>query len=128
MDEAYRNISVTEGETVSVCAHMLGMADFVIPASFRPYSVNDSAEGDVDFVTAEQQFHFPAHNVALQCVDVHTVDDDVVEREEEFEVELIIPEQDNMKIALGNSVVFVRIVDNDCEFECDKCAGHVTIM
>lgn len=117
MDEDSTSVSVTEGEAVRVCARMLGMADFAIPASFHPHPVADSALGGVDYVTAERSLEFPALSDELQCVDIQSLDDTVVETNEVFEVQLAIGERPDMKIALGaRSTVTVTIVDNDCEF------------
>lgn len=119
VDEASRNVSVTEGEAVRICARMLGRADFSIPASFQPQAIPDSAEGGVDFVTMQKQISFPA-KTTLQCVDILTIDNSIVERREEFEVELSITERSDMKVTLGsNSTVVVTIVDNDCKFRID---------
>ena len=100
------------------------MADFPIPASFLPHAFNNSAEADVDFRTTEQALNFPALSAELQCVNVLTIEDNVVERGEEFWVELTLPEVENSKIALGSSEVLVSIVDDDCKLG----VKHVIIM
>lgn len=116
VDDASRNISVTEGESVRICAQMLGRADFPISASFQPQALPGSAEGDVDFSTTEQPLDFPALSTQ-ECVTIHTIDDSIVEGGEEFLVELAIAGHHDTRVQLGaSSIVTVTIVDNDCEF------------
>ena len=118
VDEGSTSVSVTEGEAVRVCARMQGTADFVIPASFQPRPIADSALAGVDFATSEQLLEFPALSDDLQCVEIQSLDDTVVENEEMFEVQLATTEQPDGKITLGaNTLVTVTIVDNDCEFQ-----------
>lgn len=115
VDEASRNVSVSEGEAVSICARTLGRADFVISASFQTYAIPGSALAE-DFSMAPQQFNFPANSAALQCVSVQTTDNSIVERDEQFWVQLAIAGSDNDKVSLGTHVsVNVTINDNDCE-------------
>lgn len=111
------SVSVTEGESGRVCARLLGVADFDIPATFHTRPIADSAIAGTDYMTSEQSLVFPAMTEQLQCVEVQSLDDSVVERNEPFEVELVIAEQPDMKIALGASTtITVTILDNDCEF------------
>lgn len=115
VDQVSSNISVTEGDAASLCARILGTADFPISAYFLPHAINDSAVGGVDFETAERLLSFPAHSTGLQCVDLPTVEDSVVERGEELWAELVLPEQASPEVALGSSVVSLTILDDDCE-------------
>ena len=116
MDEASLNVTVTEGESIRVCARMLGQANFPVSGSFQPVPVLDSAQA-IDFSTTAQHFSFPANSTGVQCVNIHTTEDSIVERPENFEVELSITglEQET-RVSLGeNSTLRVTIVDNDCE-------------
>ena len=130
VDSESTSVSVTEGEAVRVCARLQGAADFDIPASFHTRPIAESALAGVDYATSEQLLEFPAMSEQLQCVEVQSLDDAVVERNEAFEVQLAIAERPDMKIALGtSSTVTVTIVDNDCEFLIAKtasCDCHVT--
>lgn len=130
MDEASRNVSVAEGEAVRVCARMLGTADFTIHASLRPRALPDSAEAGMDFLVSEQDLSFPPDESPLQCVLIPTQDDQVVETEEEFQVELLLPERDDGKIRHGNATtVLIRIIDDDCEYIImTHKIDHVTVM
>ena len=116
IDEASRNPRVTEGEAIHVCARMIGRADFVVNASFRPMPAAGSALVGVDYVGSEQEFQFPANGIVPICVEIPTLEDSIVEREEVFEVELTISQHEDMKIVLEeNATLTATIVDNDCE-------------
>ena len=127
VDEASISVSVTEGESVRVCARMLGTADFPIQASFRPRPIADSAIAGVDFDGSEQLLEFPALSTELQCMEVRSLDDTIVERAEQFEVQLNVEHPDT-RVALGNSsTVTITIIDNDCESSM-ACDCHVTVL
>ena len=116
VDEAFRNVTVTEGGAVRICARILGRADFIIPASFQPSVLPASASVGQDFSNDALHFQFPANSAALQCIEVQTVDDNVVEGSEAFQVHLAMAESRNAKVALGLHVTaHVTIIDNDCE-------------
>lgn len=115
VDEDSRNVSVVEGQAVCVCTRTLGRADFIIRASFQPLVVSGSALPNEDFVTDLQQLQFPANSDALQCVDIQTTGNDVVEGREEFQVQLGV-ESDNTGVTLGAAALAsVSIIDNNCK-------------
>ena len=116
VDESSRNMSVTEGETASVCARTIGRADFVISASFQPLTVPGSAMADDDFATEAHQLSFPPNSAEPQCVSVEATDNNVLERNEEFWVMLALTQGQNSKISLGaQTTANVTIIDDDCE-------------
>lgn len=116
VDEATRNVSVTEGEAVPICAWTIGRADFTISASLQPLTVPGSALADDDFATEIQQLHFPASSAEPQCASIQTTDNSILERNEEFLVQLALIEGQNSKISLGaQTTANVTINDDDCE-------------
>lgn len=128
VDETSRNMSVTEGETISVCARTMGRADFVISASLQPLTVPGSAMADEDFAMESQQLSFPPNSAEPQCVSVEATDNNVLERSKEFTVVLVLTEGQNSKIMLGaQTTASITIIDNDCELTRSH-ACHVLVM
>ena len=103
--------SVIEGEDAEVCARLLGRADFPVQAILL--TVAGSALDDVDYVGGEDTVEFPPMTTAHQCVYIPTMNDSIVEREEEFRVVLRLVD-DNPRVLLGQRhSVNISIVDND---------------
>lgn len=126
VDETSRDISVTEGDSVSLCARMMGRADFNVSASFQPYASPGSALAGEDFAMAPQELQFPANSADRQCVFVQTMENSIVEGTEQFWVRLTITGNGNPRISLGPHVsANVTIEDDDCEFTAYWVSGHV---
>lgn len=111
--EEPQNMTVTEGEDAVVCARLVGRANFAIGAVLRPVGVAGSAQEGVDFTGSDHSVEFPPLSTERQCVRVQTLEDRIVEREEDFEVELRLV-GDNSRVSLGSmDSVNITIIDND---------------
>ena len=107
-------VEVSEGvDTVRVCTHLVGAADFDINAQLQ--TIQSSAIAGLDFTSVTGSLVFPAHSTDSQCLDISIVDDIILEHEEEFLVELSTTEANSLVIAADNNTLTVIIIDNDCE-------------
>ena len=113
MEEA--ELEVDEGDRVAtVCATMLGSADFPIRAVFT--ATADSAVSPDDYDSSPRVVVFPARDNSRRCVHFPVVDDNVLEYREAFNVTLGVGEPRHDRVKVGDSkVAVVSIVDNDCE-------------
>ena len=104
---------MTEGESIQICVQIEGRANFVIDATLQPVGMPGSAQAGADFTVNNQLVRFPALSSAHQCVQVQTMDDGTVERDEEFRLKLTLDESE--RVILGDSqFISVTILDNDC--------------
>lgn len=125
-----QNLTVIEGESVHVCAKLLGRADFPISISFQPTSsLNNTAQETADYDSTEKSVEFPAHSSQRQCVDIQITDNDLVEREETFEVVLTLREVADERVRLApNSSATVTITDDDGKSGHQVYDHHLTLL
>lgn len=108
---------VTEGSAALICARLSGRANFSIHAFLRPVGVAGSAQEGVDFAERDYSLVFSALSVDHKCANVTTLQDEVVEEEEMFTVELQLEQSISRVARAPKHSANISITDNDGEHQ-----------
>jgi hypothetical protein len=120
------SINVTEGNTATICARVLeGDIARDVPIQFNTQP--GTARAGSDYITRIQQLNFSASNVEI-CVDVDTVENNVVELTEQFRA--ILTNSANLRnLILQPNQTTVNIQDDDvqCPILINPPDGRVSV-